>query len=343
MNYNLINFYKNKYNLKKLKLDFGNKKVLYLIYDEKYYYYLDKNDIFIYSGSKERLLDFVQLVNKKYNLQICNYYPVCFCNETLVIALRTVACNSLLKKIDYRNMPENYKQLINYHREKFKTNFLSLNVKKEIEMSRKYINRYKFHEKIIKKYFLTEEKRKKEEYKKLLNELIPNKESIIDVSCGDSSDVFSVAKEKKYKEIVGNDICINYLDLKKDSVVVYTNDDVEHNDINEKIYDVAFCKNTLHHMNNISNINNLLQFIKRISNEILIIEIEDPKKQGGLPKFLNKYLYTKFLKDAGTCYLSESEFKTLINNNFSDMKIKYYSFENILGKYMIVRISNKEK
>ena len=96
-------------------------------------------------------------------------------------------------------------------------------------------------------------------------------------------------------------------------------------------------------MNNVSNINSLLQFIKKISNEIIIIEIEDPKRQGGLPKFLNKYLYTKFLKDAGTCYLSESEFKTLINNNFSDMKINYYSFENILGKYMIVRVSSKEK
>lgn len=341
MNHSLINFYSNKYNLKKLKLNFDNKKVIYLIYDEKYYYYLDKNDDFISSSDNEILLDFIKKINKKYNLQICNYYPVCFCNNTLVIALRTIECSSSLKKINYKNMPEKYKKLIAYHREKYKTSFLSLNVKKEIEMSQKYIKRYRFHERIIKKYFLTPERRKKKEYEDLLTTLIPNEKSIIDVSCGDSSDVFKVAKDKKFKEIIGNDICINYLDLKKSNNVIYTNDDIEHNDIKNKVYDVAYCKNTLHHMNNISNIDNLLQFIKKIANEIIIVEIINPKTQGGLPKFLNKYLYTRFLKDAGTCYLSESEFKTLINNNFNDEKIRYYTFENILGKYMIVKISSK--
>lgn len=342
MKCNLIDFYSKKYNLKRLKLDFNNKKVVYLIYDENYNYYFDESNNFISSNVNIKILDFIKDTNKKCDLHISNFYPVCFCNKTLVIALRTRESNSTLKKIDYRDIDKKYNNLIKFHRDTYRTNFLSLNVKKEIELSRKYIRRYKFHENVIKKYFLTEEKRKKVEYEKLLNDLIPNKDSIIDVSCGDSSDIFKVARNKKYNEIVGNDICIKYLALKKCNDVIYTNDDVEHNDIKENAYDIAFCKNTLHHMNNISNINNLLQFMKRISNDILIIEIEDPKKQGGLPKFLNKHLYTKFLKDAGTCYLSESEFKSIINKNFNDMEVNYYSFENVLGKYMIAKISVKE-
>ena len=31
------------------------------------------------------------------------------------------------------------------------------------------------------------------------------------------------------------------------------------------------------------------------------------------------------------------------NNNFSNMKIRYYSFKNILGRYMIVKITGKEE
>lgn len=340
MNFNILDFYKNNYSLKKFKMTLTNKKVLYLIYDDNYYYYFNNN--FITSNSDINLISFINQLNSKYNLSISNFYPVCFCNDTLVIAFKTIETNSFLRKIFYTNIDKKYQKLISFHRDEYKVNFLSLNVKKEIELSQKYIGRYRFHENVIKKYFLTEEKRKKKEYWNILDKFIPNKKSIIDVSCGDSSDVFKIARKKNYKLIVGNDICINYLDYKNYKDVVFTNDDVEHNNIKEKAYDVAFCKNTLHHMNNLSNINNLLQFINRISNEILIIEIADPKRQGGLPKFLNKYLYTKFLKDAGKCYLSESEFKTIINNNFKNHKIEYSKFSNILGNYMIARITNKE-
>ena len=40
-----------------------------------------------------------------------------------------------------------------------------------------------------------------------------NKKTIIDVSCGSNSDVFKIAKQKNYELIVGNDICLNYLNL----------------------------------------------------------------------------------------------------------------------------------
>ena len=216
-------------------------------------------------------------------------------------------------------------------------------MKQEIFMSQKYINRYKFHEKYIKRYILTEKKRKKEEFTKLLDNLIPNKQSIIDISCGDNSDIFKIATNKNYTTIVGNDICLNYLNTHEDTNIICTNDNIELNRIKAGSYDVSFCKNTLHHMNNLTNINKALNFLDKISNEIVIIEIANPKEYKGLPRFLNKYLYTKFLRDVGTCYLNEEQFKNILNAKFKKHNIEYQTFTNILGTYMIAKITKEEE
>ena len=57
---------------------------------------------------------------------------------------------------------------------------------------------------------------------------------------------------------------------------------------------------------------------------------------------MNKYLYTKFLRDVGNCYLNEEQFKNIINNRFKEHTIKYCTFTNILGTYMIAKISKLE-
>ena len=94
-------------------------------------------------------------------------------------------------------------------------------------------------------------------------------------------------------------------------------------------------------MNDIVCIKNLLDFMKRISNEIILIEIMDPNVTGGLPRFLNKYLYGKFLNDAGKCYLNENQFMSIINNKFSGYSIEFKKFKNVLGEYMIAKITKK--
>ena len=330
-----------KYNLENLNYKVSQKKVILLIYDEEYYYYLKDNE-FLEMDNDFNILKLIDNLNKKYLLEIINFYPVCLCKQTLVIALRTENVdNSKLQIAKYDEVNSRYQNLIKYHRANFIKLFASSNVKKEISMSRKYINRYKFHENYIKRYILTEKKRRKKEYNKLLDELIPNKKSIIDVSCGDNSDIFKIAKRKKYTTIVGNDICLNYLKAQYDENVTYTNDDIVLNRIKPDSYDVSFCKNTLHHMNNLTNINNILKFLDKISNEIIIIEISNPREHKGLPKFLNKYLYTKFLRDAGNYYLNESQFKSIIENVFKKHRIEYLDFTNILGTFMIAKISKE--
>lgn len=342
MKNNIYNFYKEKYNLKKLNINVSSDKIIFLIYDEKYYYYLRENK-FISENENFDILNKINYFNHKYKLDITNFYPVCFCNKTLVIALKTNFCNTVLKKYNKESIKKEYQELIKFHKTNSFTLFVSINVKKEISMGRKYINRYKFHEKVLKKFIFTEKKRCKKEFREMLYDMLPNKKSIIDVSCGDNSDIFKIAKNKNYKTIVGNDICLNYLNLYKDNDVIYTNDDIEFNKIKDNSFDVSFCKNTLHHMNNISNINNALKFLNRISNTIIIVEIMNPKEYKGLPKFLNKYLYTKFLKDVGNCYLNEEQFINIINNNFKRCHIEYKTFKNILGTYKIAKITSKKE
>ena len=340
MKSSIYNFYKEHYNLIKLDISITSKKMLFLIYDDEYYYYLKKNK-FLDTNKDLNILDTIKNINKIYNTQIINYYPVCFCNDTLILAFRTNHLdNSNLQVVDYKTLGDKYKKLIKFHRDSFEKTLSSLNIKKEILMSQKYIKRYKFHENFIKKYILTEKKRKTLQFKKLLFNMIPNKKSIIDVSCGDNSYMFEIAKVKKYETIVGNDICLNYFD--NENGVIYTNDNVIDNNVKRKSYDVSYCKNTLHHMNNFNSIKKALSYLDKISNEIIIIEIVDPKQTGGLSKFLNKYLYTKFLKDVGTCYLTDEQFKNLINSNFTNHFIEYSQFKNILGVYSIAKIKRRD-
>lgn len=342
MKNNINDFYKNFYNLKKFKDKISNKNIAFLIYDDKYYYYLKNNDLLDIDYSIN-ILDMIKLLNKEFNLAIINYYPVCFCEKTLIIALRTLSNNqSCLNKVSFKKVPNKYKKIIDYHKINFEKSYLSKNVNNEIQMSQRYINRYKFHEKFIKKYILTDKIRKKNEFKNVLNDIIPNYNSIMDVSCGDNFDVLQIAKSKKYNIIVGNDVCINYLNNKILNGVIYTNDNVQLNNIKDEAYDVTFCRNTLHHMDNISKIKDILKFLDQItSKEIIIVEICNPKEKGGLSKFFNKWLYVKYLKDVGDCFLNENQFKNIIKSTFKNYSINFDTFNNVLGTYMIAVVKKE--
>lgn len=343
MKTNVYEFYKEKYDLKKLNLKVSNFKVLFLIYDDEYNYYLNKNK-FITEDECFDILDKINYLNDEYKLKITNFYPVCYCTKTLVIALKTEISNTLLNRCSSKDFggKSKYAKLVNYHSKGDFSKIFTESVKKEIAMSQKYINRYKFHKRFLKKYIFTDKRKRKKEFRNILFSLLPNKKSIIDVSCGDDSDIFFVANEKQYETIVGNDICLNYLNLYKKDDVIYTNDNIELNYLKENSYDVSFCKNTLHHMNNTASIENVLKFLDKISSHIIIIEIMDPQKDKGLPKFLNKYLYTKFLKDAGHSYIDEKQFTKIIDNNFKNHDIEYQTFVNILGTYKIAKIVRRK-
>ena len=211
----------------------------------------------------------------------------------------------------------------------------------EININELQKKRYQIHNKYVKKYILTDKRKKKQEFNKIMENLIGCPNSICDVSCGEDKFIFKYAREHGIKVIVGNDISwsqVEFLDFDFDEVI-FTNHNAAALPFKENVFDVVYCSNTLHHMPNKKVLINLLKSMFRVSKKIIIVEIEDPKITGGFAEFLNKYWYIGYLKDVGGAYLSENQFKVIINEVFKNVaNIKFSSFENIMGKYLIAEI-----
>lgn len=220
------------------------------------------------------------------------------------------------------------------------------NQEEEIETNEKWKHRYNFHDKFVKKYILTAKLKKKEKFYNLISEKIGSPSSIIDISCGDDSFVFKLSRNKNIDTIVGNDISWSQIERISEEYneVLFTNHNAASLPFKKNTFDVVYCSNTLHHIPNKHILSNMLESMLNIGKKIVIVEIENPKITGGFPYLLNKYWYIKFLHDVGGTYLSFDEFKLILNSIFKDRAtIKFDTFKNITGNYMIAEIIKEEK
>lgn len=338
---NNFEFYKKLYKLDNIKIkNIKNNTINFLLFDFKSnLYMLRDNSIISYSFDLNlNIIDIIEDIEQTYKVKILNFFPVCYVNNnSLIMALKVfIGNNRYLKEID-NNI---YKEAINIIR--CKSNYYSKEYDDESIIIEKYKNRYKIYNKYIKKIFLTEKKRNKQKFLNLIKRLCGNYSSIIDISCGDNLDISNISSKDDF--IVFNDISLYQLRCCESSNchILYTNDNILDFSFRKDVFDVSYCKNTLHHMDNDDEINRLLNNMYEIANKMIIVEIEDPKKVGGIPKLLNKYLYCNYLKDAGKYYLSFCKFKKIIDNNFKDKcNISYLSFKNVLGNYMIAVIEKR--
>ncbi len=213
-------------------------------------------------------------------------------------------------------------------------------IEAEINVNEKCKGRYLIHNLFVKKFILTARFKKRKEFLALLKHKLVNCKRFIDVSCGDSNLVYEVT-EKDYEYIVGNDISwsqVNLLSQQK-SRIIFTNHNSVYLPFVNDSFDVAYCGNTLHHMNTREELLALFNSLLRVARKIVIVEIEDPSRSDFFPRFLNKFWYKGFLKDVGGAYLSENEFQGIINKCFVDKcEIIFSKFKNIQGTYLIAEI-----
>ena len=339
----MIEIYKKMYNLKTLEMGkICENTISFIFFDEDLNYYLSKNNNLITYKIKNEtnVIDIIKKIEKQFELIIYNCYPLCFIkNNSIIFACKIKTISKNLKLYNQQNPDINKLIKINNKKSSFYSNIYD----DEYVLLEKYKKRYLFYQNVIKKYFLTDKKRKKAEYMNLLRELIGNKANkIIDVSCGDNDDLFVTFNDREI--VVGNDINLYHLkmnnNIHKDSI--FTNDNILDFSFSENFFDVSYCKNTLHHLKNLDEYNVALKNMLKISKKCIVVEIENPQITGGFPKFLNKYLYIKFLKDAGKKFISSDEFKKVITDNFNDKyDIKFSTFENILGRNMIAIIEKR--
>ena len=196
----------------------------------------------------------------------------------------------------------------------------------------------------MKRFILTDKRKKQLQFKEMIKNMIGAPTSIIDVSCGEDKFIFDLSRELNIPLTVGNDISWSQVEMlnKEFEEVIFTNHNAASLPFKNRSFDVAYCSNTLHHMPNKKALINLLNRLFEVSNKIVVVEIEDPKITGGFPKWLNKNWYMGYLKDVGGAYLSEQQFKVIINELFENKaEIKFNNFKNIMGNYMIVEINRK--
>jgi len=223
----------------------------------------------------------------------------------------------------------------------------------EIPTGTSYRICYFIHNQFIKRILYIWKKQKK--FTKLIKSLVgENVNSIIDVSCGDNSFIFTLGKELNIPTIVENDISWSQLERLRQELlkqnyyrrdVILTNHNVASLPFVDNAFDVSYCKNTLHHMPDRESQRNLLDNIFRVSKKIILVEIEDPKIGRFLLlkiSFILHLWFKFFLKDQGSMYLTENAFKTLVNEKFAGKaEIKFDVFRNIMGKHLIATITKK--
>jgi ubiquinone/menaquinone biosynthesis C-methylase UbiE len=165
--------------------------------------------------------------------------------------------------------------------------------------------------------------------------------SVFDIACGENKSLVNLVKKREASTFVGNDISWSQIELVSGSfdadtfrnnqgIVFFTNHDGRRLPFADKAFDVGVCKNVLHHMPDRRSATALLRELKRVSKKALIVEVMDPKFEGGQWPRLRHSYYINFLKDAGGNFLSGDEFNSLIEE-FSPRS--RYDVRTIRGVY----------
>lgn len=207
----------------------------------------------------------------------------------------------------------------------------------EIDANRKNSASYSFHELFVKQLFEPFSSRL---LKNRINELCSGAETIIDVACGDDSQVLNLASSAKF--CVANDI--SWAALKRlrqknrQGNVIFTNHDATCLPFRRK-FDVAICKNLLHHSHNRSELLAILENLKHVGTKLIVVDVENPLKSTWRARIWNAY-YVRFLGDRGRYFLNKSEFERVISLVFRDASISFEEVQTIKGVYMIAVVEN---
>jgi putative hydrolase of the HAD superfamily len=160
---------------------------------------------------------------------------------------------------------------------------------------------------------------------------------ILDVACGDDDFIYELAS--KARICVGNDIHWNQ--IKKLAAkgaqyrknIIFTNHDACELPFKFK-FDLAICKNLLHHLSELSALQGLLSSLAQVSHRVLIIDPEEPKEGGFRSKIWNAY-YRKILKDQGQHFYTRELFEQLLREFFgSQGSVRFKYLYTIKGTYM---------
>jgi ubiquinone/menaquinone biosynthesis C-methylase UbiE len=219
---------------------------------------------------------------------------------------------------------------------------------KEISHNQQAASRYRFHDIFVKPLFAV--LKKSHSFENALFDAIGKPVRFLDVSCGDSDLVLQVS-EKGADLCVGNDVSWSQIALLLDrfksrgrSNILFTNHNIVFLPYKERFFDVALCKNTLHHLGSPNEFRLAVENLVRVAKKVVIVEIENPES-GLFPRVVNRY-YSGFLLDAGEYFFTERQFRGSLEQTLDRCGHYYMSItkhRSLIGNYMIAEISHIEK
>lgn len=166
----------------------------------------------------------------------------------------------------------------------------------------------------------------------------------IDVACGDDRGIFELSKHIPF--VVANDIAVDQLITlereyfnkrsmyPKSHTLMFTNHDCLDLPFRANAFDVAICRNLLHHMRTAKDLTALLSNMRRIAKRIIIIEVEDPTDGSRWERLRHRY-YIDWLKDEGKHFYKRVDFENIINKYYNKDIIEYKYLPTIRGNYMM--------
>lgn len=160
--------------------------------------------------------------------------------------------------------------------------------------------------------------------------------TIIDVSCGDDEIIFSLARNAK--KVTASDISATAMAPLVEKAKHINNLKFQINNLIDLkgSYDIVVCKNTLHHMNTVKQVEKALRVLKGLGTKIIIMDIQNPKI-GFLSRLWNLY-YRIALKDQGSFFMDYNQFIQVIRVVFLTNKIEFKRVNTIKGTYMLAII-----
>jgi 2-polyprenyl-3-methyl-5-hydroxy-6-metoxy-1,4-benzoquinol methylase len=203
---------------------------------------------------------------------------------------------------------------------------------REIRANCEALSHYRWHEIFVKP--LLKVLKNSSRFEDMILRCIGEPGQFLDVSCGDSKLLMSVAK-RGANLVVGNDISWGQISLLEEQLprdiagtILFTNHNAVFLPFRESFFDVILCKNTLHHLGSPAEFQLALSNFVKVSKKVVIVEVENPSLRF-VSRIINRY-YQLFLGDAGEHFFFESEFRDAIEMTLARMG----SFEVVFSKYI---------
>lgn len=170
--------------------------------------------------------------------------------------------------------------------------------------------------------------------------------SLIDVACGENTMCEELSEEGKLDVIVGNDVSYSQIELlrrtasgnSRNANLLYTNHNALNMPFADKTFDVAVCKNVLHHMPDGNSVRRLIQECARIAKKAVIIEVMDPAFESCWGRLRHRY-YVDFLHDAFVHFYSQQEFEAAINDSVTC--VKRFDIKTFRGIYQFAVVTRE--